>query len=212
MHQYALGEDPTGSLDGSLVLFYGDEHGKNHMLTYTVQDTPWHYNHTFDNSNAGSGIECTTRRTSIADVWMFDRQHRLTQNSYEFNLRSSSVYPPSRWRSEVVFNGTIQYHTAISAIKYSGPSVPKIISQNSTFVYFVGEEGLVRLNITTDDRSELPSSVKEPQSIQGVEINSADGKITSAEMSTNTQSYNSNVFLQYIDPAKTDLTSVADFW
>ncbi|KIX02534.1 uncharacterized protein Z518_08475 [Rhinocladiella mackenziei CBS 650.93] len=198
--------DPTGFQNGSLVLLYGGQDGHNHMLTHSVQDTAWYHNHTFENSFAASGIECTSRGASITDIWMLDAKHRLIQSSFEFDPRStSSAYPAGQFTSGTVFDGPIQTPTPISAIKYSGPTLT--YHQNSTFVRFVGLDGVVReINVATYDRSGPPALVSTSRSVGDVQIDQKGGKIASVELRTMAQDLDtkergqvSYVFLQSVD-------------
>ena len=196
--------DPTGSQSGSLVLFYGGGDGLNHMLTHNVQDTAWHKNYTFTDSNATSGIECTVRGASIVDAWMLNSDNRLTQASYEFDTSSTSLkYQPGNWTFGVVFEEKILSPTPISAIKYTGNDTENDIRQNSTFVTFVSG-GIVReTNVDTWNRSASPTPpVLPPQSILDTQIASKGGKIASVALRTTGGAQVSYVFLETIDEPK----------
>jgi hypothetical protein len=200
--------DELGLNNGSLVLFYGGEDGRNHMLTRITQDTAWNDNHTFEDSSAASGIECTSRGDQITDAWMINLKGQLTQASFNFDPKSnSSVYPAGEWTSGVVYDGAIQTPTSISAIKYSGNTT--FFETNSTFVHFVGPSGVVsEINVNTYDRSRGPImeqnswSVGNLQVVSGSKIASVDLRTSARDLETDVFGEDSKIFLQLADDPK----------
>ena len=191
--------------NGSIVLFYGGEDGKNHMLTHVIQDTVWQDTYTLEDSSAASGIECTSRGDRIIDAWMINSQGQLTQASFNFDPTSnSSVYPAGAWTSGVVYDGAIQVPTSISAIKYSGNTTT--FETNSTFVHFVGPDGIVsEINVDTYDRSRAPTKtqgswdVGDLQIVSGSKIASVDLRTSARDLVTRDFGEDSKIFLQFAD-------------
>lgn len=149
--------DSFGLNEGSLVLFYGDVDGSNHMLTHDVQDTAWKYNHTFLDSSAESGIECTCRGDEIVDAWMIGTKGQVLQASLNFNLTSNqTAYTPGQWKNGTIYDGPILGPTSISAIKYTGNDT--FVESNSTFIYInPGNNTIIGFNVDTSNRSQVPA-------------------------------------------------------
>ena len=82
----------------AIVLFYGASSGNIEMLTHGGLDTAWAFKHTFANTTADSGCECTSRGSSRTDLWLFSSNNVLEQHTIELDLKSNStIYPPSTW-------------------------------------------------------------------------------------------------------------------